>query len=438
MVGANRPVKRVNTEKSVSQRRPVSALQSTVAAAGITPELSLFKIRSLFLLFYGTLGSCLPFFPVYYRSIGIEQEFIGLLGSITPAITFIVSPLWGALADATGAYRSIMLSTFLLSTVGRCAMAHHAVTSNMLLMGLLVAGTAVLNAPVKPLMDSAIMSSLVDKGDYGKSRLFGQLGFGIGSFAVGPLLASNMNHIFSLHAALAVPTALLMSTLGNNIQDNKGTPTISSSSSERDVKKAKRQKVRIAAAMKRALWHPDVMFFFLAVFIVGLSSGIIENFAYVRIAEVGGKGSDLGLCRLASSLAGGPMFWLSGAINKALGVDAILMLTFVSYVLRFVIYANIKKPLQALPAEILRGVTFATFWACSTYHVYQVAPTGATATMLGLLNGVYGGVGQSSGAVLGGYLSQRFGIQKAFMLASRGQMAFAAAYGAYLFKKRRW
>ena len=130
------------------------------------------------------------------------------------------------------------------------------------------------------------------------------------------------------------------------------------------------------------------------------------------------------------------MFWMSGAVSKAVGVDVIMVLTFVSYVLRFIIYANIKKPLQALPAEILRGVTFATFWACSTYHVYQVAPAGTTGTMLGLLNGVYGGIGQSSGAIVGGYLSKRFGIQKAFMLASRGQLGVAVAYVAYLLKKR--
>ena len=29
---------------------------------------------------------------------------IGILGAITPAVTFIVSPLWGALADSTGKY----------------------------------------------------------------------------------------------------------------------------------------------------------------------------------------------------------------------------------------------------------------------------------------------------------------------------------------------
>ena len=195
---------------------------------------------------------------------------------------------------------------------------------------------------------------------------------------------------------------------------------------------ARAQKARLADEVRRVLLRPDVVVFFVAVFMAGLSSGIIETFAYVRILEVGGTGRDLGLCRLASSVAGGPMFWLSGAISRALGVNTIIMITFVSYVLRFMIYASASEPLHALPAEVLRGVTWAAFWACSTYHVYHIAPPGATATMLGLLNGVYGGIGQSAGALLGGYLSKRHGIGRAFVLAAHGEAAVVLLFGLYL------
>ena len=160
----------------------------------------------------------------------------------------------------------------------------------------------------------------------------------------------------------------------------------------------------------------EVILFFSAVLLVGIASGIIENFAYVRIMEVGGTPQDMGLCRLLSSIAGGPMFYVSGYLSKAWGTDAIITLTFLVYTLRFMIYALLPMncPLYAIPAEILRGVMWATFWACSTYYVYNVAPPEATATMLGLLNGTYGGVGQSVGSLIGGYLSRKYGIAVAF------------------------
>lgn len=49
-----------------------------------------------------------------------------------------------------------------------------------------------------------------------------------------------------------------------------------------------------------------------SVFVIGVSSGVIENFAYVRLRECGGEGTVMGVSRLFSSLTGVPMFWFSG------------------------------------------------------------------------------------------------------------------------------
>ena len=66
-----------------------------------------------------------------------------------------------------------MLLTFLLSVIVRNGLVIW--TDNMAWLRFVVSLSALLNAPVKPLMDSAIMSMLVDKSDYGRSRLFGQV-----------------------------------------------------------------------------------------------------------------------------------------------------------------------------------------------------------------------------------------------------------------------
>jgi hypothetical protein len=65
-------------------------------------QVSMKTINLLNLFFYGTLGSVMPYLPLLYRKLGVSDTRIGILGAITPAITFIVSPLWSALADATG------------------------------------------------------------------------------------------------------------------------------------------------------------------------------------------------------------------------------------------------------------------------------------------------------------------------------------------------
>ena len=128
----------------------------------------------------------------------------------------------------------------------------------------------------------------------------------------------------------------------------------------------------------------DALLFFFLVFVVGVSSGIIENFAYVRIREVGGTGKDMGLSRLVSSMAGAPMFWFSGSLTERLGADKVIVLSLCNYILRFFIYACMQSPLQGLPAEAMRGVTFAAFWSTCTIYASRIAPPGMSATLVSI------------------------------------------------------
>lgn len=264
-----------------------------------------------------------------------------------------------------------MILTFVGSFVSRCLMGLPGIEKNIPLLGIVVALSAALFAPVKPLLDSAVLASLKDKTSYGKSRLFGQIGFGIGSFFVGPLLSAQIKWMFLVQALLALPTTLLMSSLPASPKPAPTTGTVY-------TEKATRMK-----QLQQLLFDPAVMAFFFAVFLIGLSSGIIENFAYVKIAEVSGTGTRaLTVSRLLSSLAGGPMFWLSGNVIRRIGTKSVLTLTILSYVARFVNYASITRGWHAIPAEILRGVTFALFWSAATTHVYDVSPASVSATMV--------------------------------------------------------
>lgn len=255
-----------------------------------------------------------------------------------------------------------MLLTFVGSIMARSALV--AGNSNVIWLSIIVALSAVLNAPVKPLLDSAIMSMLTDKSAYGKSRLFGQIGMGAGSFLTG-LLRSNYQLMFLAQAAFAVPTAYLMSLFQPKKQSLQ-------KESGGNILKALRKTVTL-----------KVIIFFMVVFVIGISSGIIENFAYVRLSQIEGSTTQvLGFMRLASSLAGGPIFWISGDIIKSIGVKGVLNMSLLSYILRFTIYASVNHAWLALPAEILRGFSFAMFWAGATYYVYGIAPTGLTATMV--------------------------------------------------------
>ena len=90
-----------------------------------------------------------------------------------------------------------------------------------------------------------------------------------------------------------------------------------------------------------------------------------------------------------------------------------------------------QSPWHALPAEAMRGITFALFWAGSTYYVYNASPPGLSATMLSILNAMYGGLGQSIGSLIGGWMSSHFGISRTFLLCGAADLVCLKLFLAY-------
>ena len=376
-------------------------------------------IRLLYLSYYSSLGSLMPYLPVYYDSLGHSGQIIGLLGAVKPFTTFIVAPIWGLISDSVNDPFTILSITYAVSLAGQLLVV---LKQDPTYITFMVFITALFNAPVKSLLDSLVMEVLppsMQGAAYGRLRLWGQLGFGIGSSAVGLLLsrsssipkpllvprwwtelevipsiivrlfnlidglwrnATSYRLLFLVHAMLSIPTWMCIQTFRQLNKQKK-------LSSQVVIKKSRRTETApennggVVKGLMLLSRNADALLFFFLVFVVGTSSGVIENFAYVRMREVGGTGKEMGLSRLVSSMAGAPMFWFSGPLTKALGADRVLILSLCSYVVRFIIYAAMRNPYHGLPAEALRGVTFAAFWSTSTIYAHRVSPPGVHATM---------------------------------------------------------
>jgi predicted MFS family arabinose efflux permease len=444
-------------------------------------------IRLLFLSYYASLGSLMPYLPVYYDSLGHSGQIIGLLGAVKPFTTFVVAPIWGMISDSVADPFTILSLTYAVSLAGQLSVVFRSDASYITTM---VFMTALFNAPVKSLLDSLVMEVLppsMQGAAYGRLRLWGQLGFGLGSSAVGLLLshsssttgstvplqaprwwsttnvlptiviptfdffdllwrsATSYRILFLVHAALSIPTWICIQTFRRLNKKKKLLSNLDSSS----IQSNKRSKKALDPTSKSVAETPrnsgvlqglillsrntDALLFFFLVFVVGTSSGVIENFAYVRMREVGGTGKEMGLSRLVSSMAGAPMFWFSGPLTQALGADRVLILSLCSYVVRFIIYAAMRNPYHGLPAEALRGVTFAAFWSTSTIYAHRVSPPGLHATMLMFLNAMYGGLGQSLGSIIGGKLQQAYGTVNTFWYSAAFDAAFVVFVVLYLY-----
>ena len=113
------------------------------------------------------------------------------------------------------------------------------------------------------------------------------MGFGIGSFLVGPFTETNIAAIFYMQLFFAIPAALLMASF--QPAPAAAAPKAVAKKSGKKGQAAGKDKVDIVAALRHTVSDPKIAVFFLTVFVVGVSSGIIENFAYVRLTEIGGS-----------------------------------------------------------------------------------------------------------------------------------------------------
>lgn len=394
----------------------------------------LLLIRILFLTLYASMGSIQPYLPVYYHSLGHSGLVIGVLGAIRPLVTFLVSPLWGVLADKTD-NRTLVLKIALAGWVAtQLLMAFR--DDAMYLVGIVFI-MAVFQAPIRSLTDSVVLAQLNENDQYGRLRLFGQLGMGLGTSAVG-LLVSRANakvlqpteptmtgnpigmkikRVWSgLVARIArspAPPEPLASSFVPSLRERTvqfyqdldlsgyrlafcsfGVLSIltwlclqalgraSKTSQRGSAKTKKKEAARIYDGLLMLLHNSDALLFLFLVFVVGLSSGCTENFAYVRMQEVGATSNDIGFSRLMGSTAGATMFWYSGNLTKTMGPVQLLVLTPLTYATRFFIYAFMKKPHHAFPAETLRGVAFAAFWSTATTYAHRISPPGMDTTMV--------------------------------------------------------
>ena len=189
----------------------------------------LILIRILFFTYYASLGSLLPYLPVYYHSLGHGGQVIGMLGAIKPFTTFLVAPLWGIISDSTASPFKVLYFTFFVSLIGQLLVALRHDPPWIMTMVFI---TALFNAPgtvlrydlflfrvcfpphdsitqsticfsiiifpsVKSLIDSMVMSNLKDRSKYGRMRLYGQLGFGVGSSVCGILLSRSTHRPYN-------------------------------------------------------------------------------------------------------------------------------------------------------------------------------------------------------------------------------------------------
>lgn len=217
--------------------------------------------------------------------------------------------------------------------------------------------------------------------EYGRQRLWGTISWGLATLVTGYLndiatggsKTTNYSPGFYLMLVFVLVDILILSRVQlkkANISTNicKDVGTIFSS------------------------WKTAVFAF--GVYVSGAMSGLLWTYEFWYLTELGSSQLLLGLVAGVQCLVTEvPFFFFSGWFIKKFRHFYCLIASIAAFALRLGLYTILHNPWMVLPIEVLHGITYAVFCAAMTLYAVECAPPGTEATMLGILGGIFEGLG---------------------------------------------
>ena len=180
----------------------------------------------------------------------------------------------------------------------------------------------------------------------------------------------------------------------------------------------RRRSFEIKESLQKLISVRNVTFLFI-VLIMGILRGVLFNFVYWNIVDIGGSDLVVGMTVVSQYLSDTIMSLSAPILMTYMGYIGMVYLALASYALRFLIYSWLSTPDSAWvtpPVELLQGISHSTAWSAFLLYITSYTPTFTFPTGVFLLQGLYLGVGGSIGGIAGGIVIQSFDTNVAFRL----------------------
>jgi PPP family 3-phenylpropionic acid transporter len=342
---------------------------------------------AFYFLYFAAVASLMPYFVLYYQSLGFNGAEIGLLAGVAPLITIVGAPLWTGGADATHRHRLFMsvalMGSILLTLVFPFLTTWGSVFAIVLLYSFFLSAIA-------SFADHATLSMLAgEKEKYGRVRLGGTLGWGLTAPIAGILIQNHGLRIAFWMFAVLIFLALIASQ-GLVFQRSESEGSM-------------RSGLRILLADRR--WIP----FLALAFVSGMGLSAINNYLFPYMEEMDASKTVMGIALSLSIFSELPLLFFANRLIRRLKAGGLLMLGMVAMGVRLLLYTVFNFPLGVLFFQLFNGLTFPAIWVAGVSFADEHAPPGMSATAQGLFGAMVFGFGAAAGGFLGGPLLEGIG-----------------------------
>ena len=236
-------------------------------------------------------------------------------------------------------------------------------------------------APISSLIDSIAYDILEDKRSlWGNQRLWGSVGYAL--FAMLSMsivyikgktkVGADYSFSFYLYSGLCVLGSIIVAI----------------------VKTSQSLKTRqLLENIKMLLCMPKIAAFLLVITFISVFHFAVVGFLFWYLEDLGASQLIFGLCLVVNSITEILMLFASGKIINLVGHIPCLYVALLAYFVRFLCYSFLTNAWYVLPIELLHGVCFGLMYAAASAYASVIAPVGMSATVQGLMGGLYFGFG---------------------------------------------
>lgn len=367
-------------------------------------------LRGLYFFYFAAFGIVNTFLNVYYRSIGLSGTQIGWINTLAPLVGIFSGALWGMLNDRFGRVRLLLLVAAVGSAIN--LMGISAVRTFVWILPLAGAYSLFSN-PLTLLLDTLNLSMLGgDQERYGRQRLWGSLGFIVSTTLAGFILER-----IGLHWMFSGYTIMILVFCGALVF-LPGQPV--------------RMTDSIWGGLSKLVRRPGWLLFMVSVGVLWVAVAGYYNFLSIHLTGMGATESLIGTAWSLAAVTEVPVMYFSAPLLKHLGARRMLVIAFVLYAVRLLLYGLMPSPGWALPIALMHGLTFGFFWVACVTQINALAPDELKATSQGLLSAVTN-LATVVGSPINGALFDAVGGGALFRGLS---VVCLAALGLYLLSQR--
>jgi len=358
---------------------------------------ALWAARAYYFLFYGAVGVYYPYISLYFRQTGLSGEAIGVLAALTPLALIVAGPAWGALGDRFRIQRHLLPFVTWATIAPTLAIVYMRPFSGL---AALVTLASLFSAPIIPLIDSAALDLAEGTTQsYGRLRVWGTPGYILMTYAMGSVLKlTGLGGLFYVYAGMMMLAGLAALWL--------------------PARQHKIERRNFRRGLGQFLRHRSVGLFLISAFLAGISFTAYNAFFSLHLQDMGGSLYLVGLANVLSALSELPVLFFSARLIRRLGAGGALLLGYGAYTVRWCALALARIPLVALITQTLHGVSWGATTVGSVAYMQSHSPKGLEATGQSVLGSATSGLGAAVGALGSGWLYDRFGGARLFLVMS--------------------